>query len=22
MRRGGWRKRAENDGWEKWGGYM
>ncbi|XP_066863194.1 DNA repair protein REV1 isoform X1 [Kogia breviceps] len=21
MRRGGWRKRAEND-WEKWGGYM
>ncbi|XP_036137289.1 DNA repair protein REV1 isoform X1 [Molossus molossus] len=22
MRRGGWRRRAENDGWEKWGGYM
>nr|XP_045003666.1 DNA repair protein REV1 isoform X3 [Jaculus jaculus] len=22
MRRGGWRKRAENDGWDKWGGYM
>ncbi|XP_008575046.1 PREDICTED: DNA repair protein REV1 [Galeopterus variegatus] len=22
MRRGGWRKRAENDGWEDWGGYM
>ncbi|KAI2524470.1 REV1 isoform 3 [Pan troglodytes] len=22
MRRGGWRKRAENDGWETWGGYM
>ncbi|XP_038617712.1 DNA repair protein REV1 isoform X2 [Tachyglossus aculeatus] len=22
MRRGGWRKRAENDGWENWGGYM
>ncbi|XP_051008715.1 DNA repair protein REV1 isoform X4 [Acomys russatus] len=22
MRRGGWRKRTENDGWEKWGGYM
>ncbi|KAM6177666.1 DNA repair protein REV1 isoform 1-T1 [Rhynchocyon petersi] len=22
MRRGGWRKRAENDGWQKWGGYM
>ncbi|XP_053444353.1 DNA repair protein REV1 isoform X2 [Nycticebus coucang] len=22
MRRGGWRKRAENDGWEKWGEYM
>ncbi|XP_032325627.1 DNA repair protein REV1 isoform X2 [Camelus ferus] len=22
MRRGGWRKRAENDGWENWGEYM
>ncbi|XP_014385253.1 PREDICTED: DNA repair protein REV1 [Myotis brandtii] len=22
MRRGGWRRRAENDGWGKWGGYM
>ncbi|XP_046925834.1 DNA repair protein REV1 isoform X1 [Lynx rufus] len=22
MRRGGGRRRAENDGWEKWGGYM
>ncbi|XP_044525236.1 DNA repair protein REV1 [Gracilinanus agilis] len=22
MRRGGWRKRTENDGWGKWGGYM
>ncbi|KAM9038168.1 DNA repair protein REV1 isoform X2 [Sarcophilus harrisii] len=22
MRRGGWRKRTENDGWRKWGGYM
>ncbi|XP_012663393.1 DNA repair protein REV1 isoform X1 [Otolemur garnettii] len=22
MRRGGWRKRAENDGWEKWSEYM
>ncbi|XP_026343549.1 DNA repair protein REV1 isoform X1 [Ursus maritimus] len=22
MRRGGWRRRAESDGWEKWGGYM
>ncbi|XP_006870805.1 PREDICTED: DNA repair protein REV1 isoform X1 [Chrysochloris asiatica] len=22
MRRGGWRKRADNDGWQKWGGYM
>ncbi|XP_047601017.1 DNA repair protein REV1 isoform X3 [Lutra lutra] len=22
MRRGGWKKRTENDGWEKWGGYM
>nr|XP_019609380.1 PREDICTED: DNA repair protein REV1 isoform X1 [Rhinolophus sinicus] len=22
MRRGGWRRRAENDGWENWGGYM
>ncbi|XP_006887857.1 PREDICTED: DNA repair protein REV1 isoform X2 [Elephantulus edwardii] len=22
MRRGGWRKRTENDGWQKWGGYM
>ncbi|XP_007957662.1 DNA repair protein REV1 [Orycteropus afer afer] len=22
MRRGGWRKRAENDGWQNWGGYM
>ncbi|XP_072472916.1 DNA repair protein REV1 isoform X2 [Notamacropus eugenii] len=22
MRRGGWRKRHENDGWGKWGGYM
>ncbi|KAM8785392.1 DNA repair protein REV1 isoform 4-T4 [Rhynchonycteris naso] len=22
MRRGGWRRRAEHDGWGKWGGYM